>query len=287
MASFTIGKYIPYNSWVHRLDPRLKIFGIIALMVCVFLPFETWAMRFTMVGVMFLLAAILLWCTRIRIGQILASLRGLWFMVIFLLLIYILIPNSEPVLGEAWNLNGWVVYWDSFAEAGRIFARLLVMVMLTMVLTASTKPLDLTYALEWYMTPLKAIRFPAAEIAMTISIALRFIPTLLEDASRVMKAQASRGVDFERGRIIQRITGLTSLIIPLFASSFMRSEELANAMECRGYDPRAKRTRYRKLKWHWVSDTVSLLVACGLMAFYIYASVTSLNFYTLLGIAVL
>ena len=172
-------------------------------------------------------------------------------MVIFLLLIYIVVPKQENTLGLAWEINGWKVYWDSFAEAGRIIARIVVMIMLAMALTASTKPLDLTYALQWYLTPLKVIRFPAEEVAMTISIAIRFIPTLLEDTSRIMKSQESRGVSFSHGKLTKRVISLTSLIIPLFVSAFMRSDELANAMECRGYDPRGKRTRYRLLKAKW------------------------------------
>ena len=98
------------------------------------------------------------------------------------------------------------------------------MISLTMVLTATTKPMDLTYAFEWYMTPLKVIRFPVHEIAMTISIALRFIPTLLDETDRIMKAQSSRGVDFKHGKISSRLKAIVSLIIPLFISSFKRSE---------------------------------------------------------------
>ena len=125
------------------------------------------------------------------------------------------------------------------------------MIELTMILTSTTKPLDLTYALEWYMTPLKVIKFPAHEVAMVISIALRFIPTLLDETTRIMKAQESRGVDFKHGKFSARLKAIVSLIIPLFISAFQRSEELADSMEARGYDPSAQRTRYRILKFHW------------------------------------
>ena len=159
------------------------------------------------------------------------------------------------------------------------------MIELTMILTASTKPLDLTYAFEWYLSPLKILHFPAAEVAMTISIALRFIPTLLEDATRVMKAQSSRGVDFEHGSLFRRIAGVTSLIIPLFVSSFMRSEELANAMECRGYDPAAKRTKYRILKFHG-SDLFAFLFAAIVMSGFITLSCLHVDIFALFGVMV-
>lgn len=281
MKKFALGRYVPYDSWVHRMDPRAKIFAMIALMVAVFFTYSTWTMTYTMMGILLLFISIILLFTHMRIVDFLSSLRSMWIMVIILLVIYVLVPNQNPTVGVAFSINGYKVYWDSFLEAGRILLRLFMMIELTMILTATTKPLDLTYALEWYMTPLKAIRFPAAEIAMTVSIALRFIPTLLEDAMRVMKAQASRGVDFKHGGLGRRIVGLTSLIIPLFVSSFMRSEELANAMECRCYDPRAKRTRYRKLRFRW-SDALGLLVASAVAAGIIVVAAMRLDLYQIL-----
>lgn len=250
---FSLGRYVPYNSLIHRIDPRAKLLSILLLMICIFFPYQSWAMTFAVNGAVFLLLVVLLYMTRTKIIDVLRSLKSLWFMVIFLLLIYCLIPTNEPTFPLAFEIAAWNwrVYWDSFLQAAKILLRLMMMIELTMVLTSSTKPLDLTYALEWYMTPLKAIHFPAHEIAMTISIAIRFIPTLLEDTSRIMKSQESRGVSFSHGRITKRVVSLTSLIIPLFVSAFMRSDELANAMECRGYDPRGKRTRYRMLKAKW------------------------------------
>ena len=265
-----LGRYVPLNTWVHRLDARVKILMTILLMVCLFMNYATWSMSYLMMGLIGVITFILLYSCRMKFSQVLKSFRSLWFMMLFLLVIYIFVPYTNPTLGVAFRIKDWVVYWDAFAQTGKILLRLMLMIMVTTILTASTKPLDLTYALEWYLAPLKIIKAPVPEISMTISIALRFIPTLLEDANRVMKAQASRGVDFAKGHLWQRITGLTSLIIPLFVSSFMRSEELANAMECRGYDPRLPRTRYRKLKFH-LGDLfvtlffVALIVGCALL----------------------
>jgi energy-coupling factor transport system permease protein len=142
------------------------------------------------------------------------------------------------------------------------------MIALTMVLTSTTKPMDMTYAFEWYLSPLKLIKplkFLAHEIAMTLSIALRFIPTLLDETERIMKAQASRGVDFNHGGLFKRFGAVIALIIPLFVSALERSEELANAMIVRGYDPRAKRTRYRLLRFSW-RDIIAFLFIGALFA---------------------
>ena len=278
MKNIALGKYVPYDSFLHRLDPRVKLFATIALVVAIFLPVNPYTMAYTVSGVIFFLAVIMLFVAHIRLKDIFVSLRSLWFLVTFLLVVYIVFPKAEHQLPLAWEVNGWAVYWDAFAEAGKVILRLVTMIMITMLLTATTKPLDLTYGLEWYMTPLKIFHVPAAEVAMTVSIALRFIPTLLEDANRVVRAQSSRGVDFAHGHLAKRITGLTSLIIPLFVSSFIRSEELANAMECRGYDPRLKRTRYRTLRFRF-TDFIALLGVSAILAGVIVLVATGFNFY--------
>ena len=133
---------------------------------------------------------------------------------------------------------------------------------MTTILTATTKPLDLTLGIEHLLSPFKRIGFPTHEVAMMISIALRFIPTLLEETQRIMKAQASRGVEFSEGSLKEKILSIVSLIIPLFISAFQRAEDLANAMESRNYNPEAKRTRYKQLIWK-ISDTISF--ACVIM----------------------
>lgn len=298
--TFTLGKYVPYQSFIHKVDARLKLLVTILLMVCVFLPFEriitsgedsftvtNFAMTYLMDGIMLLIAIILLAMTRTSIIDILKSLKSMWIMIVFLLLVYCIMPTAHPVMPLAFSVPSWnwYVYWDSFAQGGKIFLRLVIMVMLTMVLTSSTKPLDLTYAIEWYFSPLKAIKFPAHEIAMTISIALRFIPTLLEDSERIIKSQSSRGVNFSGGNPFKRIAALTSLIIPLFVSAFSRSDELANAMECRGYDPRGKRTRYRKMSFH-IYDLLIFIFTGALFAFFIYGSVVKLDIFALMGLSV-
>lgn len=286
MANFAIGRYVPYNSFLHRLDARSKVAMTIFLMIAVFMDYQTWSMRALVGGVIFLFLIILLYISKMKISSILSSLKSMWFMIIFLLLIYILVPKANNTLGIAFKINDFVVYWDSFAEAFRIIMRLVMMIMITMILTATTRPLDLTFALEWYLYPLRIVHFPVSEIAMMLSIALRFIPTLLDDADRIMKAQASRGVDFKHGKIKEKILGITSLIIPLFVSSFVRSDELASAMECRGYDPREKRSRYRQYKFY-IGDVISIIFVVAFVAGVMSISILNFDVFAYFGIAAL
>lgn len=277
MSSMTLGRYVPYNSFIHRMDARAKIFSLIVLMVAIFMSYGTYAMTFTMAGLAMVAIIILLACSHTSFISLLKSLKSLWFMAIFLLIIYIFVPHESTWV--AFYIGSYAIYWDSILDACRILVRLVLMIALTMILTSTTKPLDMTDAFEWYLTPLKWIGFPSHELAMILSIALRFIPTILDDVTRIMKAQASRGVDFEHGSLKTKARAIISLIVPLFVSSFLRSEELADAMECRGYDPKAKRTRYRIQRFGWL-DLVETLVVAGFATLFIYASVTGFNAYT-------
>lgn len=257
MASITLGRYMPYNSLMHRLDPRIKLFAMIVFMVSIFLRFGSVWTDLSFYAFIFLVIYSIMRITKIKFGQLYRQLKPLWLMVLFLLVINLLLPNTQEVIGFL-NLWGIKIYYASLLQTFYIVFRLVLMIALTLVITASTRPLDLTYAIEWYLSPLKVVRFPSHEVAMTMSIALRFIPTLLEETYRIMKAQASRGVDFIHGKLTEKLRAMVSLIVPLFISAFQRSEELANAMEARGYDPSSKRTRYRELNWHH-RDTMALL----------------------------
>ena len=264
MNNMVFGRYVNANTFVHRMDARTKIFLLILFSVGIFLQFTNNITNIFIsccyLGGVFILMLI----TRINILHLFKSLSMMWFMMIFLMIIYIITPIKEPNLPKAFTIFGRDVYWDSFVNMGYIILRLMILISLAMILTSSTRPMDMTYAFEWYMYPLKIIHFPVHEIAMTLSIALRFIPTLLDETNRIMRAQESRGADFKHGSLFKRFGAIISLIIPLFVSAIDRSEQLANAMEARGYDPRAKRTRYKKLKANW-RDIVALFL--GLAAF--------------------
>ena len=265
MSSMTFGRYSFRNTFIHNLDARNKIFLMLLFMVGIFFQFNMWSTALIMSGVYVIILLALMLISRVSLWSLIKSLGGLWMLVIFLMIIYIFVPTNNPKLDVAFRIGSLEVHWDAFCQAGYIVMRLILMISLTMILTSTTKPMDMTYAFEWYMTPLKPIHFPVHEIAMTLSIALRFIPTLLDETERIMKAQASRGVDFNHGGIFKRFGAIIALIIPLFVSALERSEELANAMIVRGYDPKAKRTRYRLLRFSW-RDIIAFLFIGGIFA---------------------
>ena len=262
MTDITFGRYISRDTFAHRLDARNKLLILILFFVCVFLQFTLWSTTLIISGLFLIFLLVLMVVYKVSLRGLFKSLKTMWFLVIFLLLIYILIPNSTYHF-YAFNLWGLNIYWDAFYQCGYILIRLIDMLCITMILTTTTKPMDLTRGLEWGMKPLRVIKFPVHEIAMTISIALRFIPTILEETSRIMKAQESRGIDFVHGSIRSRFRAVISLIIPLFVSAIERSEELANAMEARGYDPKEERTTFQKLSFH-LSDLWALMASLAI-----------------------
>lgn len=295
-ASLTLGRYAPFKTFIHKLDARVKLFALICLMVPVFLNYgglenaegviaAKYSMTFIINGLLLLFAFICLLIAKGSILGLLKSLRHLWFMAIFVLIIYSLIPRTADTDWIAFHIGSFPIYWASLLDAAKILIRLVSMITLMMVFTSSTKPLEMTDAFEWYLTPFKWIGLPTHELAMILSIALRFIPTILEDTQRIMNAQASRGVDFKYGGPVTKVRAVISLIIPLFVSAFIRSEELADAMECRGYDPRGKRTKYRVAKFTW-RDIIGTLAPVILLGLAIAASVTHFDVFALFGLVV-
>lgn len=257
MTNIALGRYIPTNSIIHRLDPRIKIVNMLLLMIAIFLP-----ARFAGYGVIGIIAVSLVLLSRLKFGFILKSLKPVMLMLMFLLVINVFVLRTGYVVI---NLFGLLVYSDALFQTAYIVVRLLLMIMITTLLTATTKPLDLTLGIEDLLAPFKRFKVPAHEIAMMISIALRFIPTLIEESQRIMKAQASRGVDLSEGKINEKIVAILSLIVPLFVSSFQRAEELADAMEARGYSPTSIRTRYKQLKIT-MKDWISFVLVCLILA---------------------
>lgn len=271
MANISIGRYTPYDTFLHRLDPRTKLVSMILIMVMIFFSYgSTWT-NLIVYGVLMVLIYILTKVAHITLKQLFRQLKLIWVMMLFLFVIN-LFTVKEPLelFGSvSFTIPGlnWTIYYSAFINTFYIFVRLALMLSLTLILTSSTKPMDLTYALEWLLHPLKWIKVPIHVFAMTISLALRFIPTLLDETERIMKAQASRGVDFQDGKFKEKIRAIISLIIPLIASSLGRSIDLANAMIARGYDPDKKRTRYRLLKFHKgdLFSFITVIIVFGLL----------------------
>lgn len=254
MKNFTLGKYIPLDSFMHHLDPRAKILAMFILMIAIFIP--AGYLGYIPITAI-ILAAIL--ASKLKLSLLWNSMKPMFFMLGFLFVINLLVVKTGTLLV---TLGPIEIYSGAFSQTGYIVVRLVLMILITTLLTATTKPLDLTIALEDIMSPFKKVGFPAHEIAMIISIALRFIPTLIEETQRIIKAQSSRGVDLEEGKLMEKIMAVLSLIVPLFVSAYQRAEDLANAMEARGYIPDKKRTRYRQLKM--VGRDYLVMIICGL-----------------------
>lgn len=241
MDNITFGKYIPLDSIVHKLDPRLKIMSLFCFMISIFFDIQFFGYSILAIAIVLILL-----CSKIKISVVLKALKPMLFMVTFLAVFNIFLIKTGDVILTIYKLE---IYSGAIEQTLFIFIRIALIITLTTVLTSTTKPLDLTLAIEKLFDPLKKYGFPSHELAMMISIALRFIPDLIDEANRITKAQTSRGVDFQDGPFKEKIKAIVSLIIPLFISAFQRAEELANAMESRNYNPEAKRTRYKSLQW--------------------------------------
>lgn len=254
MGGITFGKYLPLDSIIHRLDPRAKIIAMMILIISIFFP-SGWTGYFILVFVVF----IVLILSKIPFNMIVKAMKPMVMMLIFLMIINIFVVKTGYVLIE---FNGFKIYSDAIFQTLYIAFRLFLMIMVTTILTASTKPLDLTLGIEDLLKPLKKFGVPSHEIAMLISISLRFIPDLIDETQRILKAQSSRGVDLEEGKIKEKVIAILSLIVPLFVSALTRAEDLAYAMEARGYVPGNERTRYKVLKF---GNNDYILIACSLI----------------------
>lgn len=303
-----IGQYIPANSWVHRLDPRTKLVGLILLIVSTFLIQELITMVSMLLAVLVLFAS-----SKIPLKRFFRGIAPLLFLLTFTVVFQLLLNRQGELLYQTSGYLGWqqglliiaivVVYqllkrvirfrfalfvlslvgifygiqlefassWLTFQiavyQGGAIFAlflvtRIVILITLSSLLTLTTKPTDLNNGLEEVMKPLRRFKIPTNEIAMMIAIALRFIPTLLDEANKIMKAQSSRGVDFTEGTLRQKVTQIISLLIPMFIISFKRADDLANAMEARGYAPGRVRSKYVKFQMQ-VPDYVLLAITIG------------------------
>lgn len=266
MNNLVFGKYIPLDSPIHKMDPRAKILAMLLMLISVFLP-AGWIGY----GIIALVMVVVIKVSKIDYKLIIKAFKPMLFMMLFLLIINIISINEGTLLISIGFIH---IYLEAIIQTLFIATRLILMIMITTVLTVTTKPLDLTLGIEYLLNPFKKIGVPAHEIAMMISIALRFIPTIIEETMRIMNSQKSRGVDFEEGKLKEKVLAIVSLIVPLFSVAFQRADELANAMEARGYIPSAKRTRYKKLKYETrdyvlVFGAIIILVAMIILAFVI------------------
>ena len=251
LKDITLGQYFPGNSFVHRLDPRSKILAVVLYIVALFL-----CKSFVSYGVMFLLLATAIKVSKVPLKSILGGLKPILFLACFTAVLNLFTTPGQTVLFRVWVLT---VTLEGVFNAFFMVLRIMMLIAGTFLLTYTTSPILLTDGLESLLSPLKKVGAPIHELAMMMSIALRFIPTLIEETDKIMSAQRARGADFESGNLIQRAKALIPLLVPLFISSFRRADELAVAMECRCYRGGAGRTRLRQLKYQNI-DTLALVL---------------------------
>lgn len=259
IKNFPIGQYVPGDSVVHRLDPRTKI--IIALLMVVLLFLASDFAAFLLLGT-FTLGAVLL--SRIPPRMLWKALKPILF-IIGLTMVFHLFMTEGEVVGRLGPLK---VTREGIQNGLFLTTRLIMLIVSTSLLTLTTSPISLTDGLEHLMNPFRRIGVPAHELAMMITIALRFIPTLLGEADKIIKAQMARGADFETGNIVRRARSLIPLLVPLFIGAFRRADELAMAMEARAYRGGEGRTRFRQLavaRLDYGAMALTTLVTFGLL----------------------
>lgn len=239
-----IGQYVPGKSLLHRADPRTKFIIVLTYMVGVMMAdsFVSYG-----ISVFFLVASYI--CARINMIKIIKSIKPLIIMMLLTVILNVLFYNGETVLVEFWKIT---IYKEGILLAVKMLLRIILLVLGSSVLTYTTTSVMLTDGLESLMSPLKIFRFPVHDIAMMMSIALRFIPTFMDETDRIMKAQTARGSDFDSKNIIQRVKSYIPILIPLFISAWRKAEDLATAMNARCYRGGKGRTKFRVLKFSWI-----------------------------------
>ena len=250
MDKMILGRYVPADSILHRMDPRSKLI-IIFLFVCIVF----FANNTITYGILLLYTLSMISLSKIPFRFILNGLIPILWLVTFTLFIHLFFTREGDVLV---NLGWLKIHEEGVRQGVFISLRFFLLILVTSLLTLTTTPIEITDGIEYLLAPLKKIKFPVHELALMMSIALRFIPTLMQETDIIMKAQSARGVDFTSGPIKERLKAIIPLLIPLFISSFKRAEELAVAMEARGYRGGEGRTKYRQLSWG-LSDTAMIL----------------------------
>ncbi len=239
IKDITIGQFFPGKSIVHRLDPRMKIILTGIYIVLLFLAKSIFAL---LVGIIFMIGAFII--SQIPIRLMLKSIKPIVPIIIFTAVLNLFFITTGELLFQFWIIK---ITTDGVKTSVFMVVRIICLIIGTSLLTYTTSPIALTDAIERILSPLKKIRVPVHELSMMMTIALRFIPTLIEETDKIMSAQKARGADMETGSLIKRAKALIPILIPLFVSAFRRAEELAMAMECRCYHGGEGRTRLKQL----------------------------------------
>ena len=242
LKDITLGQYFPGQSIIHRLDPRTKLIMLVVYIVALFLA-ESWVSY----GLMFLFLVTVIWLSTIPLKSILRGMKPLVMILIFTGVLNLFFTQEGEVIFQFWILT---MTTGGLSRAVMMMSRILMLITGTFLLTYTTSPIALTDGLESLMKPLKKVGVPVHELSMMMCIALRFIPTLIEETDKIMCAQKARGADFETGSLMDRAKALIPILVPLFISAFRRADELATAMECRCYQGGEGRTKMKLLRYH-------------------------------------
>lgn len=262
MNNIIIGKYVPGSSLIHRMDPRAKLILIFAFVFIVFIAnnFPTYAL----LGVFTLFVVLM---TKLPLRFLIRGLRPVLWIILFTFILHLIVTKEGEVLIDLRFLK---IYEEGLKQGIYISLRFLYLILITTILTLTTTPIEITDGMESLLGPFGKLGLPVHELALMMSISLRFIPTLMEETDKILKAQMARGVDFTGGPVKERFKAVVPLLVPLFISAFKRAEELATAMEARGYNGGVGRTKLRQLKWG-ILDTslLTLLVVLGVALLYL------------------
>lgn len=257
LKDITLGQYFPGNSIIHRLDPRTKLLFLVVYIAALFVA-ASWISYGLMLSFMIFVIAV----SKIPVKSILRGMKPLVFILAFTAILNIFFTGGETVLVKFWGLS---ITKEGIIRAVFMISRIMMLITGTFLLTYTTSPIALTDGLESLLGPLKKIHLPVHELSMMMCIALRFIPTLIEETDKIMSAQKARGADFETGNIFKRVRALVPILVPLFISAFRRADELATAMECRCYQGGKGRTKMKLLRYHR-ADLLAFLTAIALLA---------------------
>lgn len=260
LKDITLGQYFPGNSTVHRLDPRTKLIMLVVYIVALFLA-KSWISY----ALMFAFLAAVIKISTIPLKSIVRGMKPLVMILVFTGVLNLFFTQEGDVLVHFWIIT---VTTGGLSRAVLMMARILMLITCTFLLTYTTSPIALTDGLEALMAPLKKLKVPVHELSMMMCIALRFIPTLIEETDKIMSAQKARGADFENGSLMERAKALIPILVPLFISAFRRADELATAMECRCYQGGEGRTKMKLLRYHredFVSFGIGALLVCAVV----------------------
>ncbi len=267
MKDVSFGQYYPATSFVHKMDARIKILITIAYIVAVFLVKQFQFMGFVACLTFVILATIF---SKVPFLKVLKSIKAILFFIILSAILQLFFNQSGSAIFQ-WNFIRITDF--GLINAGFIIARITLVVLGASLLTLTTSPVEIADGIESLLYPLKWIKFPVHEFALIMSIALRFIPTLLEETDRIIKAQKARGSDFESGNVFKRAKALIPVLIPLLISSFRRADELADAMDARCYSSSKNRTKYKKMTLSW-RDLLGAILIVGLITGIVYLNLT-------------